>query len=68
MFDNYYVMCRSTTILSIENNLKNIHLSATILKEFTSTYCDDNNDTFGMLFQQYTAIYVNKIYHPSLIE
>ena len=68
MFDSYYVMICSNEIISVENTPKKIYPSVTILNEFTSTYYDDKNDYFEMLFQNYAASDVNKIYHPSIIE
>ena len=50
MLGNYSVMIYSNEITSVENTLKKISLSETILNEFTSTYCDDKNDSFEMLF------------------
>ena len=47
MFNNDSVMIWSTAISSIENNLNKIHLSATLLNKFTSTYYYDKNDYFG---------------------
>ena len=38
------------------------------MNEFTSTYYNDKNDSFEMLFQQYTASTISKIYCSSLIE
>ena len=57
-----------TVIPSIANTMKNIYLIATLFNESTSTYYDDKNDYFEMLFQNYAASDVNKIYHPSLTE
>ena len=67
IFDNDSIMIRSTAINSVANTLKKIHLSETLLNLFTSTYYDDNNDSFEMLFQKYTAIYINIIYHRAII-
>ena len=64
MFDSYYVMICINAIISVENTPKKIYLSVTILNEFTSTYYDDKNDYFEMLFQKYTASAVKNIYHP----
>ena len=68
MFDNYSIMSCSTAITSVVNTLKKNYLSGTILDKFSSTYYDDNNDNFGLLFQQYTAIAVGNIYHPSILK
>ena len=68
MFDNDYLTRCITKITSIANTLKNIPLGGTILNEFTSTYYNDNNDSFEMLFQKYTASAVNIIYHPEIIK
>ena len=68
MLDSDYLMIRSTVITSVTNTTKNIYLSATILNELNSTYYDDKNDPFEILFQQYTASAVKNIYHPAIIE
>ena len=63
MFHIDSIIISSITITSVANTLKNIYIGGTILGEFTSTYYDDNNYDFGMLFQQYTASVVESIYH-----
>ena len=68
MIDSDAMMICSTAITSAENTLKNIYLSGTVLNEFMSAYYDDNNDSFEMLFQQYTASAVKKLYHPDIVE
>ena len=66
MFDGDYIMSCSTPITGVANNLKNVYLGGTLLGAFTSTYYNNNNDTFGLLIQQYTASAVEKLYHPSI--
>ena len=68
VFDSEYIMICITEIPSVEKNSKKIYLGKPIWDELISEYYNKKNDTFGILFQQYTAIYVNKIYLPSLIE
>ena len=68
MFDSDSIISSSTTIISFANTLKNIYIGGNILGEFTSTYYDDNNYDFGMLFQQYTASVVDSIYHLSIVK
>ena len=63
MYNRDSIMIWSNPITSFVNTLKNIYIGGTILGEFTSTYYDDNNYDFGMLFQQYTASVVESIYH-----
>ena len=66
--DSDSIMICSNPITAVENNLKKIYLGGYLLVEFTSTYYDDKNDTFGLLFQQYTASAVENIYHPSIVK
>ena len=40
----------NTAITSLENTLKKIYLSATLMNELTSTYENDNNYSFEMFF------------------
>ena len=54
---------KSLLLLLQENNL-----CTTIFNEFTSTYYDNKNDGFEMLFRYYTANYVNIIGQPALIQ
>ena len=68
MFDNDYLTTCSTTITSVKNNLKKTHLSENIFNSFISTYYDDQTYPSEILFQQYTYIALNNIYHPPLIE
>ena len=56
-----------TPIHSAENTLKSIYLGGTLWDEFTSECCNENNDAFGMLFQQYTSIAVDNIYNPPYV-
>ena len=68
MHANDSVMTCNMTIPYIVNILKTIRLSTNIFIEFTSTYYDDINDCYEMLFKQYTETYVNNIDHPVLIQ
>ena len=68
MFDGDSMVSFSTTIPLVANTLKKIDLVGNFLYDFTYTYNDDKNDTFGMLFQQYTASYVDNIYHSSIFK
>ena len=68
MFDNESVMSCNTKIASVVNTPKEIYSSTTIMNELTSTYNYDNNNSFEILFQQYTTSSVNIIYCPSLID
>ena len=68
MFENDSVIRCSTANPSVANNPKNIYLNTALLDKSTSTYYDDNNDSFEMLFQLYSSIPVKKIYHPSIVE
>ena len=67
-FDSDDKMSCITAVTSVVNIHKNIYLSVALLDEFTSTYYDDKNDSFEMLFQKYTDSAVNDIYHPSVVE
>ena len=60
MFGCDYIMSFTTTIPSVTNTLKKIYIGGNMLDEFTSTYYDDKNDTFVLLFQQYTSSTVEK--------
>ena len=66
-FDSDDIMSYSTTILYVENTVKNFFCGI-ISDEITSTSYDDNNDSFKILFQYYTASGVKNIYHPSIVE
>ena len=68
IFDSDYVMTYNSAIPSVANTLKKIHLSKIIFNEFTSTYYDNIDYCFSMLFQQYAAGSVNNINQPSLIK
>ena len=61
-------MSCSTKLPSVENTLENIYPDGTILDEFTSTYYYDKNNTFGLLFQLYTASASEKHYHLSVVK
>ena len=52
---------------SVANILKKLYPSATILNEFTSTYYNDKNYSFEILFQKYKDSGFNNIYHPDII-
>ena len=47
-FYSDYKMTCNATINSIENNLKNIHISKNKLKELNLTYYDDTDNSFAM--------------------
>ena len=65
VFNNDSVISYNTKIPYIENTLKSIYLSATLLNEFNSIYYDDKNSSFEMLFKQYIASSIKKIItHP----
>ena len=68
MFEIDYVMNWNNAITSVANNPNKRDLSKNLLNEFTSTYYDDKNDYFAMLFQNYTASSINNIYNPDPIE
>ena len=57
-------MTCNRAIPSVDNTLKKIHLSKTIFNEFTSTYYDDKNGGFGLLFKTFTANSDKNIDHP----
>ena len=67
-FDRDSVIRYSAAITYVANTLKKIYLGETLLNEFTSTYYDYNNDTFGILFQNLTASAVDNIYHPAIFK
>ena len=67
MSDSDYVMRFSTVIPSVANNLKNIYLGGPNCYEFTYDYYNDNNDAFGLLFQQNTDSSVENFYHPTIV-
>ena len=67
MFDCDYIVSCSTAITSVLNTLNNIYLGGPIWDEFTSEYYNDKNDTFGMLFRKYTAISVDNVYLPFMV-
>ena len=50
---------------SVENTQKKIYLGGPLWDEFTPKYYNEKNDTFGILFQQYTAGAADNIYNPS---
>ena len=68
MFGSYPVMTYNYATNSVAKNPKKMYQNKNILNEFTSTYYDDKNHYFAMLFRQYTTSSINNIYHPSLIE
>ena len=61
-------MIYSTANNLIANNPKKIYLGGNISDEFISTCYNYKNDTFGLLFRQYTSSTVEKNYHPSIVE
>ena len=54
-------MTYNTLIPSVANTMKKIHLSTILLNEFTSTYYENKNDGFEILFKQFTEKYVEKL-------
>ena len=64
MYKSDYIMIFFTPITSVTNTPKNIYLGGTIWDGFTSKYYNENNDSFGLLFQKFIASAVDKIYHP----
>ena len=50
IIDSDYMIILNTAITSLENTLKKIYLSATLMNELTSTYENDNNYSFEMFF------------------
>ena len=50
MFGSESVMTCNYAITSVANTLNKIYLITNILNEFTSTYYDDNNDSFTIYF------------------
>ena len=68
MFFNDSIIIYITEIRYVANTPKKIYLSVTLLNLSTSAYYDDNNDSFEILFQEYTANYVKNSYHSAIIE
>ena len=67
MFDSDYIMRCSTAMDSVANTPKKIYLGGTLLYESASTYYEDKNVTFGLLFQQYkSSVVYFFIIHPLL--
>ena len=62
MHENDFIMTCSREIPSVDNIMNKIHLSTTIFNEFNSTYQDNKDDGFGLLFRHYTDNSVNVIY------
>ena len=67
MYNGGYIISCFTPIPSVATNLKNIYPGGPLWGEFTSEYYNDNNDAFVILFQTYTYISIDKIYHPSIV-
>ena len=61
MYENYSVTDFNRYIPYVANIMKELHLSTTIFNEFSSTYYDDKNDGFKLLFRQCKYNYVNNI-------
>ena len=61
---NYLVVTFNVVISSVDNNLNKFSISTTIFNEFTSTYYDDKNGGFGLLFKTFTANSDKNIDHP----
>ena len=68
MFNSDSIISYSTSIPSFENTVKKIYPGGNILDEFTSIYYEDKNDTFGMLFQNYTGSSGENVYHPVIFK
>ena len=64
MNDSNSIMSCSTPIYSVANTLKDISLGGPLWDGFISEYYNENNDTFGVLFQQYIASTIENIYNP----
>ena len=54
------IIC-NRSINYIANTLKKIDISSNIFNEFTSTYYDDKDDGFGMLFKKYTGKFLTTL-------
>ena len=67
MYDSDSRMSFITPIPWVENTPEKLYLGGPLSYEFTSEYYNDRNEAFGLLFQQYTASTVNKIYYPSIV-
>ena len=66
MFDGDAIMICSSAITSLENTTKNIYLSGTLLDEFTSTYYNDKNNSFGNFQNIYIVLLTAFITHKLL--
>ena len=53
MHENYSVMTCNTSIPSVANTLNKIHISTIIFNVFNSTYYNNKNDGFELLFKKY---------------
>ena len=67
MYDSDSIMRCSTPIPSVANILKNIFLGGPLWDLSISEYYYDQNNAFGLLFQQYTASALNNTYNPSIV-
>ena len=67
MFYSDFIISCITPSPSVANTLKYIYLCRPLWYEFTYEYYNDNNDTSGLLFQQYRAIDVENFFHPSIV-
>ena len=63
-----YSMNCNMEIPSVDNILEKIHLSSTIFNEFASTYYDNKNYGFGILFKHYTENSSNNINQRASIQ
>ena len=65
---NDLVTTFNTVIPSVAKYLKKIHISLTIFNELNSTYYNNKNYGFAMLFKQFKVNYYENNYQPSLIQ
>ena len=67
MYESGSKMSCCTPNPSVENILKKFYLGGPIWGGFTSEYYNDNNDDFGLFFQQYTSSAVKKRFIHTLL-
>ena len=60
-------MTYNMTIYSVDNTLRK-NLSTNLFNEIISTYYENNDNGFEILFKQYTEDSVKIIYHKYLIK
>ena len=68
MYASDYAMTCNAEISFVANTLNKIHISTTIYNEFNSTYVEDKDNGFGILFKQYTVSCDNNVYQLYLIK